>query len=343
MQNEYPKVSILITIYNQIDKIKRALDSAKMQDYPHIEIIIGDDASDDGDVYSIIESNIAENIKYVRQYVNLGRRDNYRSLLFDHATGDYATILNADDFYTSQTYISKVVSLLEKDPAIKMVFGKTGIFIESTGGIFVDSALDAIPNIMDGNTLLLNQTKGHIIPHITSIYDRQLALDLDFYRADCISEDWESLLRLIQGHKVGYIKELSGLYGRHSQNVSKTIEPHLLVQNTLYIESPFELAKQLGTIPIKELTRWRSEMLVRYFTKSYIKIQLWDPIKLPTFMAILKEKYPEIENALKKDIKIKIFDLIKGSSKLLYFVFKYYLKQEAVISDFLQYRKIKNR
>lgn len=338
MSGKLPLVSILVTVHNQLEYLERALRSACNQTYPNLEIVVGDDASTDGDVLSMVKTFDHPKLRYVRQPSNLGRKLNYRSLLFDHANGEWASILNADDFFVNDTYIAQAIDLILSNRDVVMVFGKTGVFIESENKIVVDGALKEIPSVQDGNQLLMNQLKGHIIPHITSVYHRQIAIELDFYHSDILSEDWESLFRIIQGHQVGFVPQLSGLYGRHQNNVSKTIDVHMLLSNLEFIESPYQHGLKLNQVPKEKLDSWKTEMTYRYLVKSYIKVALWDKESLPHLLNEIKKIEPAAFLRIKKDIRIKLFELILGNNFLLRMAFKYYLKQEAVIADFLQYR-----
>ena len=48
MIKQHPQVSIIITSYNKFNFIIDAIKSATNQNYPNIEIVIVDDASNDG-------------------------------------------------------------------------------------------------------------------------------------------------------------------------------------------------------------------------------------------------------------------------------------------------------
>lgn len=84
-------ISVVITTYNQVNFISRAINSVLCQkcDEP-IEILIGDDCSIDGTSeiclqYAVKYPNI---IKYVRNSNNVGLIENYRMTLL-HCKGDY--------------------------------------------------------------------------------------------------------------------------------------------------------------------------------------------------------------------------------------------------------------
>ncbi len=332
-------VSVIITTYNQLHFLDRALNSVLNQDYPNLQIVVGDDASIDGDVASFLSNYEDRRILFVKQPKNLGRHDHYKTLLHHHAAGEWATILNADDFYTNPSYISDAIKLIQSDSEIVLVYGKTGIFVEDTERIICDSASEYLPDMIEGNQLLLNQLRGHIIPHITSLYHRATALQLNFYAAKILSEDWESLLRIIQGKKVGHISKLSGLYGRHHKNVSKSLDLYVAMANLEYILSPYRLAKNMGQIKTSVLDQWKEDMIYRYVVKIYIKLSLWDQKNVKNFLNRIEAEIPSTHRRLKNDYKIKLFNIIKNNDIFLKIAFKYYLRQEAVIADFLQHRK----
>ena len=338
-----PLISVLITYYNQIDSIERALKSVLNQDYPNLEIIIGDDYSLEGDLEAVLKNYPDSRIRLVRNPENLGRRGNYVNLLYKEACGSLATILNADDFLARNDFFTKVVERFHATKDVVLVFGHTNVFLEFTNEKVGDAIIENLPEIMEGNWLFLKLPHGVVIPHVTSVYNRGAAIALDFYRSHTISEDWESLYRLILGHQVGFIKEVSGFYGRHYQNVSKDININSILANIEYITEPYKLALERGEIDSKLLHVWKDKMLFRYFVKNYIKISLWNKAQLPEFLAQLKMHHPEIAKKITYDYRIAIFNMIKNHPRILRFAFAKYSKQESVIADFIQFSENKAR
>ena len=66
-----PLVSILIPTFNRAMLLKRAVESVLKQDYPNIEIIISDNASEDNTT-DIVNSFSSEKIKYIKREKNIG-------------------------------------------------------------------------------------------------------------------------------------------------------------------------------------------------------------------------------------------------------------------------------
>ena len=138
---------------------------------------------------------------------------------------------------------------------------------------------------------------------------------------------------------MSHIPQLSGLYGRHHHNVSKTIDLDIAMENLEYILSPYRLAKKMGEIDSKVLDEWKENMIYRYIVKIYIKLSLWDQKNVRFFLKRIEEEIPTTSLRMKKDYKIKLFNIIKNNDIFLKIAFKYYLRQEALIADFLQHRK----
>ena len=94
--NSKLKVTIMIPTYNQAGFIRDAIDSALAQNYPELEVIVCDDASSD-ETYQVVASIQDRRLKYIRNPINLGRTNNYKNLLHNHAIGDFVVNLDGDD------------------------------------------------------------------------------------------------------------------------------------------------------------------------------------------------------------------------------------------------------
>lgn len=114
-----PLVTIGIPAYERDVGLRRALRSLVSQDYPNVEIIVSDDASPTQDLALVVQD--FENVRYVRQPVNLGLVNN-AFWLRDEAHGKYFMWL-ADDDEVSADYVSSLVDLLEADPSAVTAMG----------------------------------------------------------------------------------------------------------------------------------------------------------------------------------------------------------------------------
>lgn len=96
-----PKVSIYISTYNRLGKLKRAINSVFAQDYVNWELLVCDDASDDGTFEFM--SNLAANnsrVLYFRNECNKGACET-RNVGIRNASGIFITGLDDDDEFST--------------------------------------------------------------------------------------------------------------------------------------------------------------------------------------------------------------------------------------------------
>ncbi len=110
----YPKISIVMPVYNEEGKIERCLRSVRKQDYPQdkIEIVFIDDDSTDNTL------KIAKkfNIKIVRNGAH--DYDIGKSLGIQKSTGEYIMFLDGDNILTRKDWIKKIISPLLEDKTL---------------------------------------------------------------------------------------------------------------------------------------------------------------------------------------------------------------------------------
>lgn len=120
------KVSIITTCYNRAGTIRGAIESVLAQDYPDIEYIVVDGASEDGslDVIKEYEGRIAKVVsepdRGMYEAINKGIR---------LATGDVVGLLHSDDFLYDNQVVSRIVSRLEETGA-DFLYGN-GLFVNA--------------------------------------------------------------------------------------------------------------------------------------------------------------------------------------------------------------------
>lgn len=122
MKKNFPLVSVLILTYNRTDLLKDSLDSVLKSDYPNLEFIISDNASED-DIPGFIKKNYPQkNIRVVRREKNGGLTGGF-NFGFNFCRGKYTQLL-CNDTSISKNAISKMVELMEKDHKIGAIAPK---------------------------------------------------------------------------------------------------------------------------------------------------------------------------------------------------------------------------
>lgn len=108
-----PLATIAIPTFNRAESLKRAVASARAQDYRSIEILIVDNASEDA-TREVCQALADEDprIRYIRQPRNVGPIRNFETGL-ENARGDYFMWL-ADDDWITPNYVCRCAEELEQ-------------------------------------------------------------------------------------------------------------------------------------------------------------------------------------------------------------------------------------
>lgn len=119
---ELPMVSIVTPTYNSARYLEDLLQSVAAQDYPRIEHIVIDDGSDDGGATVAL----LQRHPTVRWWSRENRGQNATvNEGFRAATGDFLTVISADDAYADTRAIGALAEFLADHPACGVVHGYT--------------------------------------------------------------------------------------------------------------------------------------------------------------------------------------------------------------------------
>ena len=195
-----PKVSVIVSCYNQGNYLKEALDSVIRQTYKELECIVIDDGSID-QTKDVVESFITldKRIKYIyqdNQGVCAARNNAIRA-----SNGKYILCLDADDIISS-IYIDQAVKELEQNPEVALVTTNYQYFGKSRKKIWLEPY--SIEKLM-GHNLFIN----------CSMFRR-----IDFDRVNGFNpnmklglEDWDFWLSLLEnGGLVKYVEGINFFY-----------------------------------------------------------------------------------------------------------------------------------
>ncbi len=120
-----PKLSILIPVYNEKPTVRSAIERVLATKYPvdDVELVIVDDGSTDGTDAILRELAADSRINLVTHPQNAGKGDAVRTAI-QHATGEYAAIMDADLEYEPADIGKLLEPILEGEAEV--VFGSRG-------------------------------------------------------------------------------------------------------------------------------------------------------------------------------------------------------------------------
>ena len=204
--NDQPLVSAIIPAFNAAAVIERSVRSVIAQTYPHIEILVVDDGSQD-ETGSIVKALAAEDNR-----IKLLTQDNKgvsaaRNLGIRNSSGEYVAPLDADDIWLPEK-IEKQVEVFRASPAT------VGVVYTYSERIFEDGR----PSVFSGSTeegfVFFPLLVGNFLQNASTPLIRRRCLDdvgtysLEYRESNAQGcEDWDIYLRLAERYEYRVVNE----------------------------------------------------------------------------------------------------------------------------------------
>ena len=120
-----PEVTIVIPVYNRASLLRRCVDSALAQTWRNLEIVISDNASEDGS-WDVVQDYVSRDsrVRGYRNPTNIGPVENWIRGV-EQARGKYCKILFSDD-YLEPEYLEQTVPMLN-DESVGFVFSAVSV------------------------------------------------------------------------------------------------------------------------------------------------------------------------------------------------------------------------
>lgn len=303
LQENLPKVSIIIPTFNRKEFLEESLYSAIKQDYPNIEIIVCDNCSTDGTDDIMKKYNGSPKVKYIKNNENLGGLRNMKNALYNYACGDYCLILNDDDYLIDTNYISKAIKLFIGNENLLLVFANCKLLDQDTGELRYTNY--NIPQINLGIEYFLNYEIDkyvHITGFVTAIFERKSAMISKALEDESTATDTLLYLKLMLIGNVGFIREYAGVYRIHqgNSNWNNRVKGDALVIQEL--ENLKQNAKEKYNINEDIMNQWINFRIFKYL---FWRINSSNEKQLEELKAFfneskLSDKYPIAYNQLLK-------------------------------------------
>ena len=235
-------VSVVVPVYNCRNFIKDAINSLCKQTYVNLEILVCDDASDDG-TWEILTSCKLEDdrIQLFRNEINKGVVFT-RNFLISHAKGDFIAFQDGDDVSYPERIENQLASLL-REPSIAAccclsdrVTNKGVIEKKDTEPDQMVTLEDCLELQFMPNTLLVRR----------EVYQKIGGLEEYFSRA--VSEDLYWLAKIVERYKFICLGQPLYLYRFNATSITNTFSPEKFVS--------VELIQELIRQRIQHHTDW---------------------------------------------------------------------------------------
>lgn len=244
-ENE-PKVSVIIPTYNRADFLCRCIDSVLAQNYSNVEIIVINDCSTDDTAERVaIRYGGDERIVYIENETNLGPGGNRRKAYLK-ASGDYVVFADDDDYYFEPEFFRKAVAMFIDEPSLSMVCANS-IFFDEVTATFDFQPL-TFCGVMQSEKFLFGFNSKYRKPNSTfpAVFNKA-ALDAANFAKMEMMNDASIYMRAACFGKVCMLKDWVGVYWFHESNISKNLPFDFIIQNLNEKNNIYELAcRQFG-------------------------------------------------------------------------------------------------
>lgn len=192
-----PLVSIAIASYDRPELVRRAVESALAQTYPHTEVVVTDDASN-ANITEVLGSIPDQRLRLHRQPTNVGCWENWATAL-RLAKGKYIVLLGEDD-HLSENFVACHLDSFSKHPGVDVVFSPMQDNLMD--GSPVSQTIPPFLGIEAGpEQIVVEFLKGRRIFCGSAMFVRSFALKVwEEARPEGIVADWGLLLRGCASH-----------------------------------------------------------------------------------------------------------------------------------------------
>lgn len=183
MEGKYPKISVLMPVYNAERFLREAIDSILNQTFRDFEFIIINDASTDNSKNIILSYN-DKGIRYFENDINLGVAGTLNKGL-ELARSDLVARMDADDI-SFPNRLEMQYKMMEKDKKIAVLASIFDVVDESGNFMYTEKYANSSeeiyyalqfrdclghPTVMFRKRIILNVYKGYDINHEAEDYD----------------------------------------------------------------------------------------------------------------------------------------------------------------------------
>lgn len=237
----YPKVSIIIPVFNGANYLKEAIESALNQTYKNIEIIVVNDGSNDNDKTEKIALSFGKKVRYLKK--ENGGVASALNLGIQNMDGEYFSWLSHDDLYepTKVENQIKILSTLKDSKTIiccryKVVNKDLKYIQENSFGKEKDRL------IYPAVKYLLN---GYVHGCCLLIHKDNFARVGNFNEALKTTQDFDLWFRMLRGESIYFNDEIGVISRAHDEQDSKKLyDYHLKECDNLWINMVKELTNE---------------------------------------------------------------------------------------------------
>lgn len=228
-ERDLPLVSVLVGCYNHSRFVVETLDSIREQTYPRLELIVWDDASQDGSA-EIIKRWLASYPKqavFTQNTANLGLCKCLNTALCA-ASGKYVALIAADDVWLPDKIERHVTILENAPPDVGVVYSDALIMDEES--VVKDNTYQkkSYPECAGAAGKLFDKLyKENFIPAPTALVRKKCFERVGCYDENLVFEDWDMWLRISREYSFAFDHVPSTKYRVLRESMSRVMHKQM--------------------------------------------------------------------------------------------------------------------
>jgi glycosyltransferase involved in cell wall biosynthesis len=257
------KISVIIPTHNRIAMVKEAIESVRRQHNVTMEILVVNDCSTDETGKQLMSE---QDIRLINN-TQPGNAGLNRQKAYQLATGDYVAFLDDDDFYTDDDFFSHAISHLDEDQTLVAVTSNAIIW-----HVDEDKKTDhslPLQGKVSGREYLNEFTLKYPKPWstFTTVF-RKSMLDQAGFNEMKMMNDTSIYLRALCMGDIVFLKEISGVYRVHSQNISKRMDIAFIIANLDEKMRIYDLIKRMNIVLSSDWLNQQLFTTIKYYIKE---------------------------------------------------------------------------
>jgi len=290
-----PLVSVIVPTYNRVGLVDRALKSVLAQTFTEFELLVVDDASEDG-TEGLVRSLSDPRTVYLRHRLNLGCAA-ARNTAIEASHGDYVAFLDSDDEWMPE-YLENVVRVFREDKTKRVGF---------VGSDFIDVAKESIIPTHESGWVYEDLLASDMNIVASAVVVRRECFDptLRFDASTKLVEDRDLFVRIARRYEFRRVPMALVRYHVDAPERMNILENRLVIRSRFLekhmdelLERPRALARSYGALGQIHLEMGRISEARGYFGRA-VRVQpgarwtLWFIVTLfgkrsPTLRKVVK-------------------------------------------------------
>lgn len=233
---DYKLISIIMPAYKAAFFIEETLNSVKNQTYPHWELIVVEDGSDDGTkaIVDLFKSSVSQKVIYYRNNVNKGLPAT-RNIAATMANGCWYAFLDSDDIWHEDHLLYLTATAVE-NPDYDLIYSAHLSFYENILNLL---ALDGIyKGRADDFILSVYNKKFYVLPSASMVTEKALNAIGGWSEEYRHNEDTIFYFKLLKnGFRFKYSGKATTYYRLNPNGLSRNFEKMIYNLGKVYEET----------------------------------------------------------------------------------------------------------